>query len=216
MDKSAEVAQRIVDIIISPDSAIGLVHGIFSVPVDLGYLAYGLFDTDAYYAHETETIRMIEAIKRGILNHDRIIDAIQAILNDFNKYVLETEQNKIYSHAVFSVVGRAATNTFISGKLAVAIAQGSSFFVKVRGGIIGNILLVGGMKERCIRASEKLSVEVPELYAILRLSDYDLLYFLFEPALSPFVDALTVRRQQGSPAFEKILKLVDSKIGSHE
>ena len=64
MDKSEQVAQRIVDIIISPDSAIGLVHGIFSVPVDLGYLAYGLFDTGAYYAHALETIRMIDPINR--------------------------------------------------------------------------------------------------------------------------------------------------------
>ncbi|WP_205951601.1 MULTISPECIES: hypothetical protein [unclassified Rahnella] len=46
MDNSEEIAQRITDIIISPDSAIGLVHGILSVPVDLGYLAYGFFDTD--------------------------------------------------------------------------------------------------------------------------------------------------------------------------
>lgn len=86
--------------------------------------------------------------------------------------------------------------------------------MKVRGGVIGNILLVGGMKERCIRASEKLSVEVPELYATLRLKDYDLLYFLFEPALSPFIDALSVRHQQGSPAFDRILKIVDSKVGA--
>jgi hypothetical protein len=214
MDNSEEIAQRIADIIISPDSAIGLVHGILSMPVDLGYLAYGLFDTESYYAHETETIRIIAAIKRGILNHDRIIDAIQTIFNDFNKYVSESQQNKTYSRSVFSAGGRIATNTIISGKLAAAIAQGSSFFVKVRGGVIGNILLVGGMKERCIRTAEKLSVEVPELYAILRLKDYDLLYFLFEPALSPFVDALSVRRQQGSPAFDNILKLVDSKVGS--
>jgi len=213
MDNSEEIAQRIADIIISPDSAIGLVHGILSVPVDLGYLAYGFFDTDSYHAHETETIRIIEAIKRGILEHDRITDAIQTILNDFNKYVSESEQNKTYSRSVFSVVGRTATNTVIAGKVAIAIAQGTSFFVKVRGGVIGNILLVGGMKERCIRASEKLSVEVPELYATLRLKDYDLLYFLFEPALSPFVDALYVRHQQGSPAFDKILKIVDSKVG---
>ncbi|WP_052184371.1 hypothetical protein [Rahnella aquatilis] len=110
MDNSEEIAQRIADIIISPDSAIGLVHGILSVPVDLGYLAYGFFDTDSYHAHETETIRIIEAIKRGILEHDRITDAIQTILNDFDKYVSESEQNKTYSRSFFSVVGRTATN----------------------------------------------------------------------------------------------------------
>lgn len=94
MDNSEEIAQRITDIIISPDSAIGLVHGILSVPVDLGYLAYGFFDTDSYHAHETETIRIIESIKRGILEHDRITDAIQIILNDLNKYFSESEKKQ--------------------------------------------------------------------------------------------------------------------------
>jgi hypothetical protein len=72
------------------------------------------------------------------------------------------------------------------------------------------------MKERCIRTSEQLSVDEPELYQMLRVKDYDLLYFMFEPALKPFVDALIVRRQQGIPAFDNILERVESKVsGGH-
>ncbi|HHH0281202.1 TPA: hypothetical protein ACPZNW_004149 [Yersinia enterocolitica] len=215
MSSYDEIATRIAKVIVSPESVIGLIHGILSVPLDLGYLAYGYFDTDSRYSHETERIRIVRAIDSGILNHDRITDAIQIVFNQFNKYTSENKQNKIYSRTIFSVVGRIATNSVISSKIATAIAQRASFFVAVRGGVMGNILLVGGMTERCIRTSEQLSVDEPEVYNLLRSKDYDLLYFLFEPALKPFIDALSVRRIQGMSAFNEILELVENKVNSY-
>ena len=159
MSSYDEIATRIAKVIVSPESAIGLIHGILSVPMDLGYLAYGYFDTGSHYAHETERIRIVRAIDSGILNHDRIIDAIQIVFSQFNKYTSENRQNKIYSRTISSVVGRIATNSVISSKIATAIAQRASFFVAVRGGVMGNILLVGGMTERCIRTAARLRRE---------------------------------------------------------
>ncbi len=216
MSNYEEIATRIADIIISPDSVLGFVHGALSVPVDLGYMAYGVFDTDSHYAHETQTIRIIHAIKNRILNYDRILDAIKTVFEKFDKYVSESKQNKIYSRSLFSIIGRTATNSVISAKIATAIAQRAGLAVTVRGGLVGNLLLIGGMKERCIRTSEALSIDEPEIYGELRKKDYDLLYFMFEPALKPFVDALIVRRQQGMLAFDNILERVESKLsGSH-
>lgn len=37
-DKYMELAHQIVEVIVSPDTAIGFMHGIISVPVDLVYL----------------------------------------------------------------------------------------------------------------------------------------------------------------------------------
>lgn len=54
----------------------------------------------------------------------------------------------------------------------------------------------------------------PEFYSALRHRNYDLLYFLVEPALNPFVEALNVKRTQGHPAFELILDLVESEINA--
>ncbi|WP_337263229.1 MULTISPECIES: hypothetical protein [unclassified Serratia (in: enterobacteria)] len=210
-----EIASRIADVIIPPDTALGLIHEIISVPTDLGYLAYGYLDTGSRYSHETERIRIVRAIDNGILNYDRILDAIQTVFKQFNKHISEREQNKIYSSSVSSVVGRAATNSIISSRIAAAIAGQASFWVSIRGGAIGNILLIGGMMERCIRTSEQLSLDEPEVYQLLRSKDYDLLYFLFEPALKPFVDALSVKRKQGTPTFNKILELVEDKVNSH-
>ncbi len=61
------IAKRIADIIISPDTVIELINGGLSVPLDYGYLIYGIFDTDTRYQRETERIRMMTAIKYGIL-----------------------------------------------------------------------------------------------------------------------------------------------------
>lgn len=215
MSHVEEIATRIADIIISPDSAIGFIHGVLSVPVDLGYLAYGYIDSGSRYSNQTETIRIIQAIDNGILNYDRIIEAIQIVFEKFNKYASESQQNKIYSRTIFSLAGRTAANSLISGKIATAICGQASVYIAFRGGLIGNILLAGGMTERCIRTSEKLSVDEPEVYEALRVKNYDLLYFMFEPALKPFVDALITRRHQGVTAFKSILDLVESKVNAH-
>jgi len=216
MSNYEKIATRIADIIISPDSALGFIHGALSVPVDLGYMAHGVFDTDSHYSHETETIRIIHTIDNRILNYDRILGAIEIVFSKFDQYVSESKQNKIYSRGSFSVIGRTVTNSVISSTIAKAVAQRAGWTVALRGGIVGNILLIGGMKERCIRTSVQLSIDEPEFYQELRVKDYDLLYFMFEPALKPFVEALTVRRQQGMPAFNNILERVESKVsGDH-
>lgn len=75
-------------------------------------------------------------------------------------------------------------------------------------------LLIGGMSERSIMKSEELGNEGPEVYEILRPHDYDLLYFLIEPAVKPFVEAIHVRATQGRPAFEKIIESVGDKLNA--
>jgi len=209
------IVSRIADIILSPEASLGLIHGIISVPVDLGYMAYGIFDTSTHYSHQTETIRIIEAINRGILNYDRILEAIELIYSQFELYVSLSKKNEIYSRASASLVGRSITNTVISKKIASTIAQRGGWLVAIRGGIVGNILLLEGMKERCIRTSRQLSIDEPEIYQALRAQDYDLLYFMFEPALKPFVEAITIRRMDGISAFNKIIEHVESKLSGH-
>ncbi|QIU92177.1 hypothetical protein [Yokenella regensburgei] len=215
MMNTNDIATRIADVIISPDAAIGLIHGVMSVPIDIGYLVYGYLDTDSHYSHQTERIRIARAIERGVLNHDRIIDAVQIILTEFNKYIPESKQNILYSRSLFSIFGRIITNSMLSSKIATTIAERASVLVAIRGGAVGNFLLIGGMIERCIRTSEQLGLEEPQVYSLLRVRDYDLLYFLFEPALKPFIDALAVRRNQGNSSFMNILKIVEDKISSH-
>lgn len=48
------IARRIYDIIISPETVTGLINGGLSVPLDYGYLIYGIFYTGSRYQRETE------------------------------------------------------------------------------------------------------------------------------------------------------------------
>ena len=214
MDSYQEIARRIAKIILSPDSAIGVIDGVLSVSKDMGYLAFGFIATDTRYQRETEKIRMLTAIKHGLLDHHNFIKTIETVLNNFNKFVPETRQNAIYSKIIASVAGRTITNSMIAGRIATAIAQRSSFLITLRGGIIGNSLLIGGMVERCIYTSQRLQQYNPDIYHALRYRNYDLLYFLVEPALNPFVEALKVKNTQGQPAFEKILSMVEKEINA--
>ncbi|HCC8042586.1 TPA: hypothetical protein M8J21_004806, partial [Klebsiella pneumoniae] len=43
------IARKLYNIIISPDTVTGLINGGLSVPLDYGYLIYGIFDTDTRY-----------------------------------------------------------------------------------------------------------------------------------------------------------------------
>ncbi|MEQ0583049.1 hypothetical protein PANTOEA_15645 [Pantoea dispersa] len=209
-----EIARRIAKIILSPESALGFIDGVLSVPKDIGYLAFGFIDTDSRYQRETEKIRMLTAIKYGLLENHNFIKTIETVLDIFNKTVPEDKQNAIYGKTMASVAGRTITNSLIAGKLATIIAQRSSFLITLRGGLVGNTLLIGGMVERCIYTSERLQQYNPEIYNRLRTRDLDLLYFLVEPALNPFVDALKIRNTQGQVAFEKLLSMVENEINA--
>ncbi|MEH2750171.1 hypothetical protein QE244_02735, partial [Klebsiella pneumoniae] len=100
------IARKLYNIIISPDTVTGLINGGLSVPLDYGYLIYGIFDTDTRYERETERIRMMTAIRHDILNYENIVNAVKLIFQLFNKYISESEQDRIYRSVVTSIVGR--------------------------------------------------------------------------------------------------------------
>ena len=181
-----DLANRISDIIMSPATISGLINGALTVPLDMGYLAWGYMDTDSRFAHQTQRFRMAEAIHNDILNYKHITNAVEIIFKEFDKYASVSQQNNAYRGVVSSMVGR-----FMSAKL---------------------IAMIGGMSERSIRMSESLAIEAPEIYWLLRPHDYDLTYFLFEPAVKPFIDAVHVGATRGQPAFDKIIDAVGRKL----
>jgi hypothetical protein len=210
-----DIANRIVDIVVSPETVTGLINGALTVPVDLGYLVLGYFDTDSRFEHQTKRIRMAEAIHNDILNYDHITNAVELIFEKFNKHLTVSQQNKIYRAVISSMVGRSVAAKIVSLIGNAVLARVSLIGAQNVPNVIGKvtlILLVGGMSERSIRKSETLAIEVPEIYELLRPNDYDLTYFLFEPAVKPFVDAIHIGVTQGQPWFDKIINAVVSKL----
>ncbi len=172
------IARKLYNIIISPDTVTGIINGGLSVPLDYGYLIYGIFDTDTRYERETERIRMMTAIRHDILNYENIVNAVKLIFQLFNKYLSESEQDRIYRSVVTSIVGRISTN-IIASNIAKAVIEKTSFtYVVFKGkgnpiAFLSTILLFGGMAERSIRTSDKLRNEAFISYLPMR---YNLLW----------------------------------------
>lgn len=211
-DKYMELAHQIVEVIVSPDTAIGFMHGIISVPVDLAYLTRAVFDTENNFKRQGETFRLLNAIKNGLANENNINKAINKILDCFYTYIPEKTRGKIYSRIGGSVAGRAITNSVISGRIATTIAGRSSLYIKFKGGIIGNILLLGGMTERAIYSSWGLNADCPEIYNLLYPDNLDLLYFLVEPLMEPFIESMKIRENEGQTAFNELMEIVVDEI----
>ena len=210
-----DIAYRISDIIMSPATITGLINGALSVPLDMGYLALGYFDTDSRFAHQTQRFRMAEAIHNDILNYKHITHAVGIIFNEFDKYTSVNKQNNVYRGVVSSVAGRLITAKLIAVIGAAVLARVSFIGAQSAKNWIGRvtmILLIGGMSERSIRKSESLAIEAPEIYRLLRPQDYDLTYFLFEPAVKPFIDAVHIGATRGQPEFDRIIDAVGRKL----
>lgn len=210
-----DIAERIVSIILAPETVTGLINGATTVPLDLGYLVWGYFDTESRWEHQTQQIRITEAIRKDILNYEHITSAVEIIFKEFNKYLTINQQNKVYRGVAASILGRLTTAKIIAIIGGAVLARFS--FVSAKKGVswVGKVtmlLMIGGMSERSIRTSERLAHDTPEIYKVLRPHDYDLTYFLFEPAVKPFVDAIHVGATRGQNYFDKIIEVVEGKL----
>ncbi|HGM6859335.1 TPA: hypothetical protein ACKQDZ_000622 [Serratia rubidaea] len=214
MDYQA-IAKRIVQVIVSPDTVVGFAHGVVSVPVDLGYLAYSYLDTGNRYNNQTETIRLANAIKKGILENPNLSKTIKTIFDQFNSYVPTDTQNSIYSKTIASIPGRMITNSIIAAKITTAVMQTTeySYLIQMRSALLGTVLLMGGMAQRSIYKSKALSEKNRAVYISLRTQgDLDFMYFLIQPFVDPFIDAITIRQRHGQEAFNRLLSMVEERL----
>lgn len=209
------IAKRIAQVILTPEMLVGLEHGVASVPIDFGYLAYGYIDTENRYENQGEATRMIFAIKCGILENENLVESIKTVLDEFNKNVPKETQDSIYAKTVGSIAGRMITSTVLSGILTNIILKTAVYtrLLGLRIGSVSTILLTGGLATRSIYKSRELrDKNLPVYYALRHKGDLDFLYFLIQPFADPFIDALTVRQKQGQEKFNKIVSLVEKEL----
>lgn len=220
-----DIVRRIIRILISPDTAIGFLEGIKSVPVDLFYLGRAYLDTENRYRNENEHYRLALLIKRSLSDEDLISNLIHLIFEELLIHTPENTQNKIFSRIGGTMLGRMATNSLVSRRIANIVMKNiinaassvhsRSILAKktsLTGIIIGNILLIGGMAERAAYTAQALKEDCPEIYNKLRPKDLDLLYFFVESLMKPVVDAINIRRTDGQAAFERIMEMVADEL----
>ncbi|CAI0860191.1 hypothetical protein [Serratia quinivorans] len=208
----SEIAERIVKVTVSPGTAVGLAHGAMSVPLDLGYLALSIFDTSNRRRMETERIRLIGAIRSGILNYHQMKHAIRIIIDAFTSYIPKDMQDQVYRDILSSTAGRMLTSGVLAATIAnqIIAAGGSAFLSKVATGSVGFALTSGGLLEHSIYKSLGLERDNASVYYKLRQTgNLDFLYFLIKSNMEPFVEALTVRNRYGEGEFIKILELLE-------
>lgn len=213
------IAKRIVQVILTPEMLVGLAHGVASVPIDFSYLAYGYIDTENKSRNQGDTMRMMKAIKCGILENENLVESIKTVLDDFNSNVSKEKQDSIYAKTVGSIAGRMITSTVLSGILTNIILKTAVYtrLLGLRIGSVSTILLTGGLATRSIYKSEELKDKnLPVYYALRHKGDLDFLYFLIQPFVDPFIDALSVRQNQGQEPFNKIVSLVEKELNGQK
>ncbi|QXX98045.1 hypothetical protein IM817_07600 [Serratia marcescens] len=210
----SDIAERIVKVLVSPGSVVGLAQGAVSIPIDLGYLALSVFDTGNRWRLQTERIRLISAIRSGIFNRHQILRAIRIVINAFTDYIPTDMQDRVYRGIASSAAGRLLTSGVVAATIAnqVIAAGGASFLSKFSAGSMGFFLTSGGLVEHCIYKTFELEREnAPVYYKLRRAGNLDFLYFLLKPYMKPFIDALSVRNRYGEGAFMKILEILEFK-----
>lgn len=209
------IAERIVKIILSPESVTGFTNGMLSIPRDIGYAAYGVFDTETKYQRQGEMIRLITAIRNGILHRDNFAKAMEIIISIFNDYIPKEEQNHFFSHTTSSFAGRAFAGSKIAQQItkSILIHSGYSSVGRILAGGQTLLILPYGMMQRCIYRSMSLSETSPETYNRLRYpNDLDLLYAFLEEYMNPFIDGVNIHKQYGSNEFNSLLSLINEKM----
>ncbi|MVZ10418.1 hypothetical protein GP913_25840 [Enterobacteriaceae bacterium 8376wG6] len=74
-------------------------------------------------------------------------------------------------------------------------------------------LMAGGMIERSIYKSIALERMHSAVYYKLRSAgNLDFIYFLVQPYIDPFIEALAVRKNQGDAEFNRLLQNIEEKM----
>ncbi|MEG0234147.1 MAG: hypothetical protein RR575_13140 [Acinetobacter sp.] len=209
------IAERIVKIILSPESVTGFTDGMLSIPRDIGYAAYGVLDTETKYQRQGEMIRLLTAIKNGILHRDNFAKIMEIITSIFNNYIPKERQDRFFSHTTSSFVGRAFAGSTVAQQITKSILKNSGYSSVGRILAGGQTLLIlpYGMMQRCIYRSMALSEKSPDIYNQLRYpNDLDLLYAFLEEYINPFIDGVNLRKQYGQNEFNNLLALIDKKM----
>lgn len=217
MDTYTDIARRIARIMVSPETMVGVTQGMVSVPVDLSYLAYGFIDTETRGIRQDEKIRLAFAVKRGILHREKLIKAVAIILNMFEEVMSLSMQKRLYGGTLGSAGGRFGTSAFLAQMVANFIVQSNGLWINVTKTVAPALLLVGGIAERSIYRSLYLRKAAPPIYRALRHSgDLDLLFFLIEPLIQPFIEAIKIRYTQSEENFNQLMEMIDNEITNLE
>lgn len=179
-----------------------------SLPVDVWVVAKDFFDADNRGLNERERIRLAELIKRGVSSED-FRRLMYIVVSRYVSGLTDEQVGKILVKLAGSRLGNAAFKTFFSSELASWFGTYliPRFLLSAK---ITGMLGVGAMVSRSIYSSRNLK-ELNETiyYALRNAGDLDLLYFMVEDVLEPWVEAInyiTSNKMLSQEIFEHFLE----------
>ncbi|MCA6221996.1 hypothetical protein [Photorhabdus antumapuensis] len=193
MDGSKEIAEKMVSTIGDGDSGwlTGFAEGVLDIPVDFYYLGYDYLDTDHRWDNENDKYRFIGLIKSDAITLNNLNRIIQVVFEEYLSKLSEEQKKRLVSTKLGKLFGGiAAKYVIFNGQLGAFF--GTKWFMKFGGSLtFTTVLGLGASVSRAIYTSRELAQTNPTLYMQLkREGNLDLLYFLVENKMKPYVKAL--------------------------
>ncbi|BBJ59273.1 hypothetical protein EAS17NKHM_026690 [Enterobacter asburiae] len=194
MDSAKSLAKRMLKSLDVGDSGFlaSVAQGMLSFPVSMYYLGYDFMDTTHRHSNFDDRVRMANMLKRGISVHQEAQKIVNAVIREFMSKVNMDSIQGIAQNFTGVMAGKFIFAELTGVKLGAAVSSRimTSFAAGV---IIGSALTIGAETSRAIYTARKLENQNPALYYRLKsMGDLDLLYFLVEDKLKPFLDACSV------------------------
>ena len=194
MDSAKSLAKRMLKSLDVGDSGFlaSVAQGMLSFPVSMYYLGYDFMDTTHRHSNFDDRVRMANMLKRGISVHQEAQKIVNAVIREFMSKVNMDSIQGIAQNFTGVMAGKFIFAELTGVKLGAAVSSRimTSFAAGV---VIGSALTIGAETSRAIYTARKLENQNPALYYRLKgMGDLDLLYFLVEEKLKPFLDACSV------------------------
>ncbi|EOG5746587.1 hypothetical protein [Enterobacter roggenkampii] len=194
MDSAKSLAKRMLKSLDVGDSGFlaSVAQGMLSFPVSMYYLGYDFMDTTHRHSNFDDRVRMANMLKRGISVHQEAQKIVNAVIREFMSKVNMDSIQGIAQNFTGVMAGKFIFAELTGVKLGAAVSSRimTSFTAGV---VIGSALTIGAETSRAIYTARKLENQNPALYYRLKsMGDLDLLYFLVEDKLKPFLDACSV------------------------
>lgn len=194
MDSAKSLAKRMLKSLDVGDSGFlaSVAQGMLSFPVSMYYLGYDFMDTTHRHSNFDDRVRMANMLKRGVSVHQEAQKIVNAVIREFMSKVNMDSIQGIAQNFTGVMAGKFIFAELTGVKLGAAVSSRimTSFAAGV---VIGSALTIGAETSRAIYTARKLENQNPALYYRLKsMGDLDLLYFLVEDKLKPFLDACSV------------------------
>ncbi|EKS7421630.1 hypothetical protein RVV06_000558 [Enterobacter ludwigii] len=173
------------------------VDGFLSIPEDLWMLTKDFLDSDHRWRNETDKIRLLTLIKKGLTSED-VRRLINTVIKRYLSGLSEEQSKKLLLKIGGSQVGGITFKmVFVNELITLFVSKIIPRFL-VSAGITG-VLSVGASISRSVYTSYDLLKLNKDIYYELRgAGDLDLLYFLVEDNVKPFIEAVNFQQSHGA------------------